>query len=142
MPSGFFVNATTGDRFDPRPATHAHFRPTLFECLLSLSPALKTAWEKYTTSISQPSLIGSKAKLPLSILAAHFASGRGDSVVSSQWTLPPPPSTPSTQQGSGSAGGVYTHKKDAWRSLVDATEGYGVSVDQGPPREWLVYTYM
>ena len=65
--------------------------------------------------------------------------------MSSQWTLPPPPSsTPSNQQGGGVSGaqGMYGHKKDAWRSLVDATEGYGVSVDQGPPREWLVYTHI
>ena len=45
-PSGFYINRSTRQVFDPRPALHPHFSHEIFNTLLGVSASLRASWRQ------------------------------------------------------------------------------------------------
>lgn len=125
------MNRTSGNHFDPRPAAHHHFAPTLLELIQILSTTLRSAWRTHLAdayrrrTLEAQEYTAPRKTAPLEQISMHFKAGRGDQVAPPQWCVYP-------QQMNG------PHNKDVWRAHDDLCDSFGLGEDgRGPSREWL-----
>lgn len=119
--SGFYINNTSHNGFDPRPATNPHFSHELLYTLLSASPSFFAAWN---TAVERVTKIHSLSENPLVSISANLSANRVSSIfVKPQWVLP------------ANYGAVKNHQADPSRAEASFLDSFGLD-DRGALREW------
>lgn len=122
-PAGFYVNNTSHNGFDPRPAANCHFSHELLYTLLSASPSFFNAWN---SAVERVTKIHALSENPLVSISANLNAGRVSSIfVKPQWALP-------TNYGTPKA-----HQADPSRAEAAFLDSFGLD-DRGALREWYV----
>lgn len=120
-PAGFYVNNTSHNSFDARPATNSHFSHELLYTLLSASPSFLQAWN---AAVKRTTKIQTQSENPLVSISSNLRAGRVSSIfVKPQWTLP------------ANYGSAKSHQFDPSRAEASFMDSFGLD-DRGAPREW------
>lgn len=131
IPTGFYVNKSSRQYFDPSPATISHFSHELFTTLLGVSASLRSAWSTHCSNKhNRESLDDSTIALRFMDMMYRQHYHQFAKAVP-QWVVPPIART-----GSKPDSGIKSseHTFDISRLHDDLESRFGVS-DSGP-REW------
>lgn len=100
IPSGFYLNRSTGDKFDPRPLEKCHYSHSLLDCILLASADFQLAWSEAMKASKERATVNNKTSTEDTPLYALYRiiqrsfheqkSNLLDSVILKPcWLLPP-----------------------------------------------------
>jgi len=138
IPSGFYINRTSGDKFNPAPADEPCFSHELLDCLLQKSASLRNEWSVALKASSERSELATANDAPVeslfrAVVKRDLKTGSSDNRSTAQQQIDAVTLRPSWIDHDHEES---IHRRNVPRLEENLSSTFGVELGVGVARDW------